>query len=87
MSQKQAEEQHADILKQNEVLYNQNTEMKRQMEVTLEKLDKTCVEQDQKTEVIFKKFSSKVERQFDDFMLKVDGELTRRNRLRVETFN
>lgn len=87
MSQKQAEEQHADILKRNEVLYNQNTEMKRQMEVTLEKLDKTCVEQDQKTEVIFKKFSSKVERQFDDFMLKVDGELTRRNRLRVETFN
>ena len=25
--------------------------------------------------------------QFDDFMLKVEGELTRRNRLRTETFN
>ena len=29
----------------------------------------------------------KITNQFDDFMLKVDGELTRRNRLRIETFS
>lgn len=32
-------------------------------------------------------FQAKVASQFDDFILKVDGELSRRNRLRTETFN
>lgn len=34
-----------------------------------------------------KKFNLKCEKQFEDFILKIDGELTRRNRLRTETFN
>ena len=32
-------------------------------------------------------YNRKLTQQFDDFMLKVDGELTRRNRLRIEVFN
>ena len=32
-------------------------------------------------------YSEKQQRQFDDFILKIDGELTRRNRLRTEVFN
>ena len=33
------------------------------------------------------RFGSKVEQSFNDFVLKIEGELTRRNRLRIETNN
>lgn len=32
------------------------------------------------------RFSEKLHRQFNDFILKIEGELSRRNRLRIETF-
>lgn len=33
-----------------------------------------------------KRFKAKLQDQFDDFCLKIEGELTRRSRLRVEAF-
>ena len=44
-------------------------------------------EMDERVSELKNWYSEKQQRQFDDFILKIDGELTRRNRLRTETFN
>lgn len=33
------------------------------------------------------RYNDKLRQQFNDFLLKIEGELTRRNRLRIETFS
>ena len=42
---------------------------------------------DTRREAVELRFDKKMEKQFQDFILKIDSELTRRNRLRIEAFN
>ena len=57
------------------------------MQDALKNLNVAKLESEKQLSVVSERFTQKVNQQFDDFMLKVDGELTRRNRLRMETFN
>ena len=38
-------------------------------------------------QVLENRYNDKLRQQFKDFVLKIEGELTRRNRLRIETFS
>ena len=77
----------AEMVEQSKTLLIQIDDLKVQLLDALNKLNVARLESERLLAVTSERFSQKVNQQFDDFMLKVDGELTRRNRLRIETFN
>ena len=72
---------------QNQLLIDKTSDLQKQIIDLMDLVASHKQEGENALEATAAKFDRKVEQQFNDFMLKVDGELTRRNRLRTETFN
>ena len=72
---------------QNQLLIDKTSDLQKQIIDLMDLVASHKQDGENALEATVAKFDRKVEQQFNDFMLKVDGELTRRNRLRTETFN